>query len=66
MSPKTYDERPFLSLMVTSDATYDDQPIRRRFRLMLLEVVVTLGLLLLIGLMGVALWSVVASLARAV
>lgn len=60
MPPNRNEEAPFLSLMVMSDATYDDQPLRRRLRLTLLEIVVGLGLTILIGLLGVALWSFLA------
>ena len=58
MLRKLRQEQPFLSLMVMSRETYEAQPFLSRLRLMLLEIVVGLGLFILVGLLGVAAWSV--------
>jgi hypothetical protein len=57
---KTDEDRPFLSLMVMSRDTYEEQPLRRRLTVVLLEVFVGLGLFILVGLLSVAVWSFVA------
>jgi hypothetical protein len=56
---KFLEEQPFFSLMVTPRDTYETQPLLNRLTLALLEVVAGLGLFIVVGLLSVALWSVV-------
>ena len=56
---KRHEEQPFFSLMVTPRDTYQPQPLLNHLTLALLEVVAGLGLFILIGLLSVALWSIV-------
>ena len=55
------EERPFLSLMVTPRSAYEAQPFLNRLTVTLLELVVVPGLVLLVGLLSIALWSALAA-----
>lgn len=58
---KIHEEQPFLSLMVTPRNSYEPRRFANRLTVALLELVVVPGVLLLVGLLGVALWSAIAS-----
>lgn len=58
---KMHEEQPFLSLMVTPRSSYAANPFRNRLTVALLELFVVPGILLIVGLLSVALWTAIVS-----